>query len=536
MPEGAIQRMKPLLMHRDRDFDPHNSLRRAMYGYPDAEPFHLSSHQQALIHDLELNILFQAMARDDNFLSEVAQRAILSGLENNTDTIRYRQAALKDCLNNREVVQKLYALTAEATVGTRTLQWTSSTYEYLTSLHYYAIDLLELLLPKLRSLRIIADESSESFTSEAFRAFFAMLREELGDEYLATIGMHLSELRFRKGILLSAALNEHNEGTNYTVRRRTGNELKWFDRLLGKTPPALLVYVAEGDVVGAEVLAEMRRQGIGKVALVLAESAEHVLRFFEMLRTELGFYLACSNLYDQLAGPGPAICFPEPAEAGQREYRFRGLRDLCLVLQTKQVVVANNANMTGKDLVLITGANQGGKSTFLRSLGVSQLMMQVGMFVAAEEFVAELCTAIFTHYKREEDASLERGKFDDELARLSRIADHVVPNAMVLFNESFAATNEREGSAIAEQIVSAFLEKRIKVIYVTHLFTFAHAMWEKRSEWAFFLRAERAPDGSRTFKMSEGEPLETSYGVDLYRRMFGADEKKLNDTEAGADF
>jgi DNA mismatch repair ATPase MutS len=52
--------------------------------------------------------------------------------------------------------------------------------------------------------------------------------------------------------------------------------------------------------------------------------------------------------------------------------------------------------------VIITGANQGGKSTFLRSLGLAQLMMQSRMFVGAESFEAELCPALFTHYKRED--------------------------------------------------------------------------------------------------------------------------------------
>ena len=65
------------------------------------------------------------------------------------------------------------------------------------------------------------------------------------------------------------------------------------------------------------------------------------------------------------------------------------------------------------------------------------------------------CSSLFTHDKREEDASLDKGKVDEELARMSEIADYLGPNSMVLFNESFAATNERDGSEIARQIVCA---------------------------------------------------------------------------------
>jgi DNA mismatch repair ATPase MutS len=179
-----------------------------------------------------------------------------------------------------------------------------------------------------------------------------------------------------------------------------------------------------------------------------------------------------------------------------------------------------------KELAVITGANTGGKSTFLRSVGVSQIMMQCGMFVAAESMSANLCEGIFTHYKREEDATMESGKLDEELSRMNEIAKRVTPNAMLLFNESFTATNEREGSEIATQIVSALLEKRMKMFFVTHLYTFAHNVFKMGTKNAIFLRAQRESDGTRTFKLLEGEPLETSYGEDLYNQVFSSEKEQ----------
>jgi DNA mismatch repair ATPase MutS len=93
-----------------------------------------------------------------------------------------------------------------------------------------------------------------------------------------------------------------------------------------------------------------------------------------------------------------------------------------------------------------------------------------------------------------------------------------------LCNESFAATNEREGSEIARQIVSALLEKGIKVVFVTHLSAFARLFYEREGGNAIFLRAERLPDGTRTFRLKEAKPLETSYGIDLYHKIFGAEK------------
>jgi hypothetical protein len=68
------------------------------------------------------------------------------------------------------------------------------------------------------------------------------------------------------------------------------------------------------------------------------------------------------------------------------------------------------------------------------------------------------------------------------------------------------------------------LEKRIKLFFVTHLYEFAHGFYDKKMENSIFLRAERQTDGGRTFKINEGEPLQTSYGEDLYKRIFGTDD------------
>ena len=236
---------------------------------------------------------------------------------------------------------------------------------------------------------------------------------------------------------------------------------------------------------------------------------------YENISSPYGVCTACSELAHRI---------PTPTPAGERRLQLSGLYDVCLSLRMEGRVVGNAIDADGKGLIIITGANQGGKSSFLRSIGLAQLMMQCGMFVGAEAFTAELCPALLTHYKREEDATMTSGKLDEELARMSEIVDHIEPNSMLLFNESFAATNEREGSEIARQIVCALLEKRIKIFYVTHLYEFAHDFFNRKREDAIFLRAERNADGTRTFRLLEGEPLETAFGEDLYRQIFGLDD------------
>jgi hypothetical protein len=94
--------MKAFLMYRDQDFD---------------FQCQLPWNEQALIQDLELNTLFNAMSLGDAFLFEVAKKAVLCGLNSNVDTILYRQDILKDCLSNSSIVRDMYNTAVEAIEG-----------------------------------------------------------------------------------------------------------------------------------------------------------------------------------------------------------------------------------------------------------------------------------------------------------------------------------------------------------------------------------------------------------------------------------
>ena len=495
--------MKAFLMYKDHDFDLQQKL---------------PPHAQALTQDLELQTLFNAMALGDKFVFEVAKQAVLSSV-NDLDAIRYRQHILQDCLKNPSIVRDIYAIAVESIESERRNFWGLLS-KYPAMVLNRSIDVLQMFVDMLKKLRHIAEEHVGSFESEGFTAFFAMLNTELGDDYFASVQHHLRTLKFRDGVLISAELGQGNQGTNYILRKPHDKKQGWIERIFAEKPLAYRFTIDDRDESGARALSDLKDRGINLVANALAQSTEHILSFFTMLRTELAFYIGCLNLQGQLAQRGEPLSFPRPLAPGERKHAFQGLYDVCLALTMEQSIVGNDVSASEKDLVLITGANQGGKSTFLRSIGLAQLMMQCGMFVPAESFCANVCESLFTHFKRKEDASMNSGKLDEELSRMSGIVDTITSNSMVLFNESFAATNEREGSEIARQIIRALLEKGIKVFFVTHLYEFAHGFYDKNMENAMFLRAERQIDGRRTFKLLEGEPLQTSYGEDVYHKIF----------------
>jgi DNA mismatch repair ATPase MutS len=498
--------VKALLLHPDRNFD------------PDAD---LVPNRQALRQDLELDILFKAMASEDGFLLETAETVVLS-TATDVQTILYRQDVLRDCRAHASVVRNLYALAVDAIESEKRHVWHWA--DYSRVILPRAIDVTQMLVGYLRHLRAIADEQADGFKSKGFRDLFGLLVTELNDEYFAEVLAQLRELNFRDGVLISAELGKGNKGVNYVLRRDTAKTGRT-GRMFGRTEPELTLTIDPSDEYGVRAVSELAEAGINLVANALAQSADHIIGFFRMLRTELAFYVGCLNLEERLAAKGEPLCFPMPVARGEQPLSFTELYDICLSLSMDSRAIGNTINADGKQLIVITGANQGGKSTFLRSVGLAQLMMQSGMFVAAQAFRASVCEGVFTHFNREEDTSMESGKLDEELNRMSDMVDRMSPGCMIVFNESFASTNEREGSEIASQIVTALLESEIRVLFVTHMFEFTRQFYEKQRADALFLKAEREDSGQRTFKLVESAPASASFGGDLYDRIFGAEAR-----------
>ena len=513
--------MKVYLLYQDRDFD---------FGAD------LPAGHHELIQDLELTTLLRAMAAGDKFLHGVATKVLLASLHD-PGAIRYRQRVLADCLAQPEVIREMYAVAVGALEDKRHL-WGGygGTYQNPSSNLSGAVRHLEAYVARLRQLRKIADDHAGKFRSDGMRALFATLHRDLDDEYFEEISDHLNQLRVRAGVLVSAELDSDNSGAGLVLRAPGEARRRWTGRLSLGPRTTYSFTLSPRDEAGAQILEDLTSRGINLVANAAAQSADHIGSYFTMLRAELAFYVSCLNLADRLAAKQVPVTTPEPAQPSTLAFSCTDLRDACLELQSPDPVVGNDVQADGKSLVIITGANSGGKSTFLRSVGVAQLMMQCGLFVTAQSCRADAERGIFTHFIREEDPGMTSGRLDDELRRMSAIADHIGPHCLVLFNESFAGTNEHEGSEIGHQVVRALLDAQIKVFFVTHRFEFADRFHRQRAPTTLFLRAERRPDGCRNYKLAVREPLPTSFGEDLYYQLGGwLEEDEALSPAANAD-
>ncbi len=471
-----------------------------------------------LVADLGLEVVFRAMAAGDQFLYDVSRHVVLARVDDPA-VIRWRQDALDDFARLPAMARELYAVALDAIERQRKVWgWTST---FAESVVRRAVETLETLLVSMRRLREVARGHAGEVRSEALRRMFAEIEAELDDAFLAQVEGHIRRLGGRDEIYVTSSLGLGARSTGFVLTRRTKPQT-WRERL-GLPERGVYTYeIPPRDEAGAQALGELRNRGLALAADAMGRSSDHVVSYFTQLRSELAFHLGCLNLASSLAAAGAPLARPEALDPGSEVLEADGLFDPALRLSIGAEVVGNDLACRGTRLLVVTGANRGGKSTFLRSLGSAQLMMQAGMPVAARRFRADVRPRLLVHFRREEDPSLEHGKLDEELGRMSTLVDRVEPGALVLMNESFSSTNEREGSEIGRGVIEGLLDSGATVALVTHMYDLASGFLADGRPDARFLRAERLADGRRTFRVVDGDPLPTSHGQDLYARVFGS--------------
>ncbi|GAB2540672.1 DNA mismatch repair protein MutS [Nocardia heshunensis] len=465
--------------------------------------------------DLELSIMYGAMAGGDQFIRTVAAEVIPRS-SNDPDVIAYRQRVVADSCANPALVRELYAIATQA-AGTR--RWMVGRDRGARGKLYLSLEPLTKLIGFLRRLRTTCELHSSNFNSEGFSGLAKRLTDTFGEEYLTEVERHLEVLQFEHGYAISAELGSGGGIANPVLHEPpTPSGLR--QSVFGARGRRV-VAVSDTDESAKKYLWRLVGNSLDRVADVVSHATETIDRFFRDLQTELAFYVGCANLFERLQRDGYAVCFPKPLPQGSgASFSFRSLRDPALCLSAVSVVEANSIDGRGKLLTMITGANSGGKSTFVRSLGAAQIMMQAGMFVVAEAYEADIRDGIFTHFRIPDDSSMTYGRLNEELVRMRDLTGRITPTSLVLWNEPFSSTSEREAADILTPITEALLDSGVKVVVVTHLYDYASGLSERRRSTDLFLRAKRLPDGSRTFRLEVGAPATTSHAMDIYRQIF----------------
>jgi len=467
-----------------------------------------------LIADLDLEPVLQVMVPERRL--EKLPRAVLLSPLVEPDQIAWRQHVLADAIADPEGVRALFDLAGRALTSQHSIwMYGGRTADSLLS---RAIHGLRALLPLLRELSAFAAERLPAARSQGLSGLYRRLVEELDPAYLGQLATLLSELQFPQGVVSRARLDASGLVGSLELVEPRGGRRPWRSVLGFGQQGRFRFTIADRDEAGARALSELRDDAIHDVAATAARANDHVVGFFHQLRWEAGFLVGCLNLRDALAEAGVGVCWPVPAAS---ETALEASALSCLSLAVRSLTAPVPSDLPGPDLELgiITGANQGGKTTFLRSVGCAQLLLQAGVFVPATSYTSGLSPAIHTHFRRAEDDDLTSGKLEEELVRMSGIVDRCRPGDLVLMNESFSSTDEVEGSYIAGDIIDALVGHGVRVLAVTHFFRLARRYRDRAG--TTFLMAERRDDGTRSHRVLAGSPLATSHGMDIHDQVFG---------------
>ncbi len=277
---------------------------------------------------------------------------------------------------------------------------------------------------------------------------------------------------------LRAKLDEHTRVSVYeltgVVHPAPTEEVTGLRRLFNRKP------ASTGGITGIRVADrwdKLRNDLLGGALRELADLAYAISKaifddFVPLLR-ELYFYEAGAAYVAAMRNKKLPLCYPEITENKQTKYTELYDLYLCASYPSAAAVVPNDADLSHGSII-VTGANNTGKTVFLRSVGTAQLLAQAGLPVIARAATVRIRSGVWTLYaaaEKEFSAGNDAGRFEQEVRLLSDMLDKIKPGALVLLNELFQTTAYSEGAEGLYGILRYLCSPAIGADYiaVTHL-------------------------------------------------------------------
>ena len=216
---------------------------------------------------------------------------------------------------------------------------------------------------------------------------------------------------------------------------------------------------------------------------------------------EVQFYLAYLELIRPMKAAGLPFCYPR---VSARATGIAAEETFDLALAAKLVpgggtVVGNDFYLEGPERIfVVTGPNNGGKTTFARMFGQLHFLASLGLPVPGTSARLFLSDRIYTHFEREEDIETLRGKFEDELVRVHEILERATSQSVLVMNESFSSTSLNDALFVGTEVLRRFLELGLLGVYVTFVDEIASL-----SESTVSMVSQVVPENpaQRTFKL-----------------------------------
>jgi DNA mismatch repair protein MutS len=240
---------------------------------------------------------------------------------------------------------------------------------------------------------------------------------------------------------------------------------------------------------------------------------------------EVQFYLAYRDYIDPLRRQDLRFCYPSVSPALKEELSVGGF-DIVLASALAKGgarVVTNDYRLDGPERVLVvTGPNQGGKTTFARTFGQLHYLAKIGLPVPGSQARLLFCDAVFTHFEREERFESLRGKLQDDLVRIRSILDRATGRSVVILNEIFTSTSLTDAVFLSGEVLSRIMKADALCACVTFIDELA-----RMNEKTVSVMSGLSPDDPelRTFKILRRPPDGLAHALAIaLRHRLGSDD------------
>jgi len=479
----------------------------------------LKKETPAFFKDLQLDYLIDRITEQVNGYQTKPYFYTLPGAE---DIIRYRQQICKD-MESEKLCTVLHNFCRRMAESRKIYNLSLESKEEVASATYH-LQAATLYREALQILHKELEEIKISISSEGMKDLATYIQEELKRQEsegfadaLMEANKFFSELKFTLSMdpdKLTVS-EEETEGKKKSFRKKeiepVTNYFEDLVKLLGMEPEEQ--YLAMTDIFpeplkisGLErVIIGILKKSKPKVFTGLKGFKERFPEIYSPLllefEEEVQFYLSFQKFKIRTKGMGYPMEMPQISEHG--EFSGREVYDIALVWKQEMndyEVISNNFTMREHPcFFVVTGPNQGGKTTFARSMGQAAYFTLMGLPVNAECFTMPMFGGISTHFEAEESLQSNSGKLKEEINRLipmmSRIQNR---NHFVILNELFTTATTHDAMVMGRKVMESFLERKCYGIYVTHIQELAEETDEIISLVA---QLEPGDESKRTYRM-----------------------------------
>lgn len=228
-------------------------------------------------------------------------------------------------------------------------------------------------------------------------------------------------------------------------------------------------------------------------------------------RKETEFYLTMLDFLDRIKEVGIPLTYPTISEG--RSVNVIEAYDVSLLAKNETDIIPNDISFTEEEpFYILTGANGGGKTTYLRTVGIALILFLLGCPLPCASASISDISSVFTHFPRDErfDGS---GRFVEENNRVQAILREMDDNSVVLLNETYSTTNEENAVFMTEKLANELYSKRIFGLYITH----QHGLSESEIPYLNVL-IDVNDENRRTFKIAKQKSVGGSYARDILIR------------------